>query len=126
MFLTLVDMKLRISRGVVQYVMFNFFSFHFPLCAFLPTINTVGTCSLKQFRPCLTFVIPLIVNRVIKVVTVLYSFQAFCQTERFGILVLPASLEFCSQFLILLYCCISDSNVWAPSVWVVLLLTHFI
>lgn len=100
--------------------------FFFQLCAFLPTVNTVGTCLWKQFGPCLPFVIPLIVNRVSKVVTVLYSFQAFCQTERFGILVLPASLEFCSQFLILLYCCISDSNVCARSVWFVLLLTHFI
>lgn len=59
--------------------------FFFQLCVFLPTINTVGTCLWKQFWPCLSFVIsPLIVNRVIKVVTVLYSFQACFQTGEIG------------------------------------------
>lgn len=58
--------------------------FFFQLRAFLSTINTVGTCLWKQFWPCLPFVIPLIVNRVIKVVTVLYTFQACFQTGETG------------------------------------------
>lgn len=110
------DAGLREEVGSWVIYSWGLYVVFFQVCAFLPTISTVATCLWKRFWPCLPFVTPLIVNRVIKVVTVLYSFQALFQTERLGILVLPASLEFCKQFLISLDCCVSDSNVCVRSV----------